>query len=643
MARRRTHRRLRAGLVALFVVAFAGPAAARTTVVPDDFPTIQAAVDAIPEFAVGETLLVRGGSYPEKVRIARSLVVLAIPALDGSDRMPEIGGLAAGGDGAELVFVGLRFTRHAYDTSYGPDNLVFRDCRFDADFGPRYFGVLDPDTNSLRFTRCTFMDTTVVGAWIATIDSCTVRGMMAVVGIDRARILDNRFEDIPTLALLLAYTRDGMVARNQVRGCYNAFQLFHGDVRVEDNVIEDCRGDGISSGGQYGSRIYIERNRVVRCRTGIHPQGVSTVRGNVVTDCALLGIYVIQGQGAGIIEDNVVGRCGGPGIILRAFTYQYGVSTFDVRGNTVYACNGPALAVENLHPSTVTNNIFYACLGSSQSGSDPLVMSHNDWYPAHGAPLSPTDVSVDPRFCDIANNDVRLMSDSPLLHLPGVGRIGALGMGCEAPTVTFGFEMWPRVLAPDPRTRWITAWLEPPVPFSVAAIDIGTVRVNDVAVADGSPPLVGDEDRDGIPDLQLRFDRAALERTLETGDRRTVTLTGRVGGRLFAGSDEIRVLRHGGPPSSVPRSTPRVLSIQAPSTGVATGSLRVAFTLVDEAPARIEVLDVAGRVIASREVGGRASAESTVEFAGPGFSPGIYFLRLRQGVNEARTRCVVMR
>ena len=635
-----------AALIALCVVTTS--VHARVTIVPDDFPTIQAAVDAISEFAVGETLLVRGGSYPERVRIDRGLVVRAIPPLDGSDRMPEIDGLAAGGDGESFVFVGLRFIGRTFDLSNSPDNLVFTDCRFDVGFGSRGgLPGLGLDTNSLHFTRCTFLDTTVVGAWVATIDSCIVQGPMTVVGIDHARILENRFENVRGQALFLAYSRDAVVARNRVRGGGDAFRIHLEDggvVHLQDNDIEGCRGGGISIETFGRERIILERNRVVGCGGfGIRASGACTARGNVVVDCGGPGLQMVQEEGTGIVEDNVIGRCNGFGIDL-THGLESMVATHDVRRNTVYACDGPAIRILNLPGSSIANNIFYECIGLSANGTDALAISHNDWFPASGAPLSPTDLSVDPRFCDVANNDVRLMSDSPLLHLPGVGRIGALGQGCEAPTVLFGFEMWPRVLQPMSRARWVTAWLEPPLPFSVTAIDVATVRVNDIPVAPGSQPVVGDEDRDGIPDLQLRFDRAALEQTLVGGDRVSVTLSGRIGGRLFAGTDVIRVLRHGGPRSSVPRPGPRVLSIQAPATSPATGSVSVAFTLVDESPARMDVLDVAGRVVATHDVGSKGAGEHSIELAGGAhLAQGIYFLRLRQGTGEARTRMVAIR
>jgi hypothetical protein len=72
------------------------------------------------------------------------------------------------------------------------------------------------------------------------------------------------------------------------------------------------------------------------------------------------------------------------------------------------------------------------------------------------------------------------------------------------------------------------------------------------------PDGIGDEDSDGIPDLMVKFDRAAVasyilanvESTL-LGERRRVTITLTVTGNLsdgtaFEGSDTIRVMCHGG-------------------------------------------------------------------------------------------------
>ena len=636
-------------LLALLLLS-AGPAHARTTIVPDDFPTIQAAVDNVVEEPVmAETLLVRGGSYPEWVRIRyRRMVIQAIPPLDGSDRMPEIAGLSVTGRGDGYAFIGLHFTWYVNVISFGPDHFLFAGCRFDRGLSA---GGRAPDT--LRLTRCLLFQSVIMSGLVATVDSCTVYGPVGINAPDGTFVLDNRFENVPVWALRVGGGRT-LVARNRVRGGA-AFQahLEEGDVRFEGNDIEGCQGWGIDIESRGNGHSYLERNQIAHCGGfGIKVHGSGTVRGNFVLDCRGPGIDVDQGEGAGVVEDNVVGRCDLAGIRL---TNPYGglwlpglaPATMSVRGNTVYACSGPGITISYLPGSTIANNLVYACEALSASDSDPLLISHNNWFPASGEPSSPTDVSVDPQFCDLSADDVRLRSDSPLLDVPGVGRIGALGQGCEAPVVAMGFELWPHVVQPAARARWMTAWLEPPAPFTVQEIDVASVRVNDVPVADGMEASVGDRDRDGIPDLELKFDRAAIERTLTAGDEVTVTVTGKVGGRNFSGTDVIRVMRYpGGPRSEIPRNAPRdrVLSIHAPTSHGVTDGFRVDVTLVDESAARLEVLDVTGRVVLSREIGSHGAGEHTFDLAaGERLAQGIYFLRLRQGMSEARTRVVVVR
>jgi hypothetical protein len=78
-----------------------------------------------------------------------------------------------------------------------------------------------------------------------------------------------------------------------------------------------------------------------------------------------------------------------------------------------------------------------------------------------------------------------------------------------------------------------------------------------------------------------------------------------------------------------------------PATG---GRLRVEFALRDGRAARLELLDVAGRALASRQVGAFGPGRHTLDLSpGRALSPGIYFLRLTQGGREARARVAVLR
>ena len=77
---------------------------------------------------------------------------------------------------------------------------------------------------------------------------------------------------------------------------------------------------------------------------------------------------------------------------------------------------------------------------------------------------------------------------------------------------------------------------------------------------------------------------------------------------------------------------------------VAGATLDVSFTLPTSAPAMLELLDVTGRRVASRNAGGKAPGRYTINLAeGVRLSPGIYMVRLSQGGRRLTSRVAVLR
>jgi hypothetical protein len=75
----------------------------------------------------------------------------------------------------------------------------------------------------------------------------------------------------------------------------------------------------------------------------------------------------------------------------------------------------------------------------------------------------------------------------------------------------------------------------------------------------------------------------------------------------------------------------------------AMGRLRVSFTLATSAPARLELIDLAGRRVLSREVGSLGAGSHVVPIAaGVGAAPGIYVVRLTQGALVVSTKAVLI-
>ena len=69
----------------------------------------------------------------------------------------------------------------------------------------------------------------------------------------------------------------------------------------------------------------------------------------------------------------------------------------------------------------------------------------------------------------------------------------------------------------------------------------------------------------------------------------------------------------------------------------------MAFALPSKAAARLELLDVSGRQVRSREVGSLGVGRHTVNLSeGRRVAPGIYWIRLTHGASQRTTRVAVI-
>ena len=72
------------------------------------------------------------------------------------------------------------------------------------------------------------------------------------------------------------------------------------------------------------------------------------------------------------------------------------------------------------------------------------------------------------------------------------------------------------------------------------------------------------------------------------------------------------------------------------------GRSRVSFTLARGGHVELELIDLQGRAVRQLASGDHAAGEHSVEVAREGLSAGIYWLRLRAGGEERRTRFAVL-
>jgi hypothetical protein len=607
---------------ALLALAFGSlPVEAGSVIVPDHFPTIQAAVDHVASSFARETVLVRSGIYPERVLLREDIVVQGIPSDTGPHLMPRIDGLELQPEdsmpfGIHCIGIHVAGPAREFATN-GPVDVSFESCRFDSG----YTNEPTAEATSITMNRCSLFGVTTLHANFGRVDSCVVRGPLTMIMEGFARAWGNRFENVAGTALTVrADAFDAHVAHNVVRGSGAglAVRSDEGVAVVEDNQVEDCAGTGIVASSSYS--VNLSRNRVARCGgDGIVASSVTIVRDNVVLACGGAGIVMGAAlDDPGTVERNVIGRCGGDGIRVASRVEH----TWTVRNNTVYACTGSGFSISQV-PADLSHNIGYrnGAHGLSWSGGTAPALSCNDWFgntagSVNGNGPGTSDLAVDPQFCDVDGDSVTLAANSPLLDAPGCGLIGARGMGCAStPTLVTWFTA--ERDAEGVRVRWQLA----------DAARWGEVRVERADVAAGPWTEVATE-RTTAGGLTVALDRSA-----RAGRDYWYRLVAR------EGTQEIVI----GDPVPVPGDVARGFELTRVTPNPGFGPLTIGFTLAREAAVELNAIDLQGRHVAALVRGSLAAGAHTVEWTGPAAAPGIYFLDYRYPGGRQVERVVRLR
>ncbi len=207
-----------------------------------------------------------------------------------------------------------------------------------------------------------------------------------------------------------------------------------------------------------------------------------------------------------------------------------------------------------------------------------------------------------------------------------------------ATPVAVTFDVEPQTLNPREKGRWVTGFLEPPAPFTADQIDVGSVRLNSLVPADtAASKVMRDRDRndDDVPELMVKFEREAVERTVTPSG--VVAVTGLVDGLPFVGSDTIRVCRarDDAAPDSVLALAVRpalfVLALRGATPNPAARHFHVSFTLADGRAASLALYDVSGRLVARREVGGLGPGLHAIDLEARTLPAGMYLIALSHG------------
>ncbi len=260
-------------------------------------------------------------------------------------------------------------------------------------------------------------------------------------------------------------------------------------------------------------------------------------------------------------------------------------------------------------------------------------------------------------------------------HEPGSGRVGSPGSGdgqFDHPEGSVAFDslgnlyvvdrfnhriqkfaplfvqatvdIKPNTLNLKSKGKWITGYIELPSGYDVNNIDITAVKLNNTVSAEQKPTEVGDYDKDGIPDLMVKFDRAEVEKIITAGDEVKITISGQLtDGKKFAGSDTIRVIS---PPSSAITSAS---SVNSNSLGQNypnpfNPATTIEYAIAEDCQVMIKLYNAAGQEVATIVDEYQSAGPHKIVFdAGERLSRGIYYYQLKAGSFVDTKKMVVLK
>jgi hypothetical protein len=397
--------------------------------VPTEFVTINAALDSA---SPGDTVLVAPGTYADfETRafqasgtfLVSSLVFLKGDVVVASEDGPTSThlNLLGGGDGDYSIPV--------FGWLFGPGHAILEGFSVTgAPIGNR--GLQATQSGKVTIRNCIFQNLDVRGT------SRPYGG--AVLGdITQLDVVDCEFLDCHADVGGAIYQLERTVRIEGCRflGCSNGAVNVVGSLHypndtaaILESEFANNSGHAALAGGAFGGEV-VERNVFFDNSAGalaMSSRVLAVIRNNVmVNNHRGEGGGAIQwGQGAVTIDGNTLANnstSGGLGAAIRFYTVN---GTMAVRRNIITGSTG--------------DEAIYML----PTNDGPISECNDFWNNPDGDfrfyTPGPTDIFVDPEFCNPDAGDFTLSSTSPCLpgNSNGCGLIGALGMGCGTVSVT---------------------------------------------------------------------------------------------------------------------------------------------------------------------------------------------------------------
>jgi len=290
------------------------------------------------------------------------------------------------------------------------------------------------------------------------------------------------------------------ISDNSLHGlliCEGDFNEIIGNTISRNGSITDTRYRGIS----------LNVESVLDDSTG------NIIAGNIISDNPQEGIKLFQYVTDTEIYDNTIKN------------NNYGVCIYQAQNSSVYHNN----IIDNSTAQAVDNN------PASNNWYEPDLLEGNYWSDYTGV----DDGSGTGKHAITGDG----IGDTLIPH-PAAGFDNypfTSQIVFESSVISATVDVNPDTLNLKSKSKWVTVYIELPEGYDVGDIDISTVRLEDTVSPESKPVEVGDYDTDGVADLMVKFDRAAVAASVDAGEEAELVITGEVAGTPFEGSDTIRI------------------------------------------------------------------------------------------------------